>query len=70
MLCDKYMRLSPQERSLFIGNLLHAAQSDDNIFQSAEELINLAERKGLFDGVTIMPEREIINNEPSSHIAG
>ena len=57
MLCDKYRNLSPQEKSLFISNLQHVAQSDDSIFESALHLIELGKRKGLFDGVTIMPKR-------------
>ena len=55
MTCDKYNELTPIAKVHFIGELVHAAQSDDAIFTCCKDLIELAIRKGLFDGVVINP---------------
>ncbi len=54
--CNKYQELTPIEKIGFIGELLHAAQSDDEIFDMAQQLIKLATIMGVFEGVTINPE--------------
>lgn len=54
--CTKYQRLLPRERAKFIGELTHACQNDNKLFQMGKEIIRLAEEKGLFEGVVILPE--------------
>jgi len=53
--CEKYQALTPIEKITFIGELIHAAQSDNKVFDMANDLIKLAIIKGVFDGVTINP---------------
>lgn len=65
MLCDKYQRLVPKEKSNFIGELLHAVQSDDDFFDLAEEIIQLAYRRGLFNGVIINPPKPTNDHDES-----
>jgi len=57
-LCKKYEDLTPIERSSFIGQLVHATQSNDTIYEMAKDLIKLAILKGCFDGVKINPQVE------------
>lgn len=57
MLCTKYFNLVPIEKHAFIGELLHAVQSDDELFELAKDIITLATNKGLFNGVVINPPR-------------
>ena len=61
MLCTKYDELSHPEKVQFMGKLCHAAQSDNNLFEVAEELISLATKRGLFDSVIILPDHQ--NND-------
>ena len=56
MLCEKYTQLTPLERATYVGELVHAVQSDNGLFELGEEVIKLAILKGLFDGVKIMPD--------------
>ena len=56
MLCEKYDKLSHLDKTRFIGELCHASQSDNEIYDLAEGLISLAITKGLFKNVIIMPE--------------
>lgn len=55
-LCNKYNELSHYEKIIFIGQLVHCVQSDDVIFDMANDLINLAQVKGVMDGIKILPE--------------
>lgn len=61
-ICKNYEELTPFERVEFIGKLVHAVQSDEQAFNSANTIIGYSEENGVFDGVTILPERENINN--------
>ncbi|TXI13264.1 MAG: hypothetical protein E6Q68_01760 [Polynucleobacter sp.] len=56
MLSESYMLMSPMERFVYIGKLVHAAQSDEKSFAEGQELIRRAEERGTFEGVTIMPQ--------------
>jgi hypothetical protein len=61
MLCKSFQELSPEEKQIFIGELAHAVQSDENIFHYAQTIIGMAKRRGLFKNVTILseiPEKE------------
>lgn len=56
MNCTNYRQLTPIEKVMFIGKLHHAAQNDDDIFNICNEIIEGAEKKGLFEGVQIIPK--------------
>ncbi len=56
MLCDKYQQLSHIDKVKYIGSLIHAVQSSNNLFSLGEKLIQVAEDIGLFTGVTILPD--------------
>ena len=54
-LCDKYDNLSPVERLTLVGEVVHALQSDDEIFDDVQKIIRKAIIKGLFVGTVILP---------------
>lgn len=54
-LCNLFEQLTPLERSTYIGQLAHACMSDQDMFNLGKKLIEVAEAKGLFEGVTINP---------------
>lgn len=55
MICDKFNNLSPLEKVLFVGELIHAVQFDETSYTIGQEIISLAKRKGIFEGVVINP---------------
>jgi len=68
MNCENYLMLSNKEKMEMVGKIVHALQSDSETFNKVEMLIKKAERKGLFEGVTINPptitpdqDNELIN---------
>lgn len=61
MICEKYKALDHVGKILFIGSLQHACQTDDELFDMANIIIDLAHKKGLFKDVVIMPERIVEN---------
>ncbi len=65
MICEKYEVLSHPEKVQFLGKLCHAAQSDNTLFIHAEELIRLAELRGLFESVIILPNHQ--NNDDDNN---
>jgi len=56
MLCNKFAELTSREKVIFIGELTHACMNDDFMFDVGKQIINIAENKGLFDNVKIMPD--------------
>jgi len=56
MICKSYEEKTIPEKIIFTGKLLHAVMNDDNFHKFAEDIIKVAEEKGLFTGVTILPE--------------
>lgn len=56
MLCKKYDELSHFDKVTFIGELIHACQSDDSFFKQGEDIIKNAKQMGLFNGVVILPD--------------
>jgi hypothetical protein len=56
MLCKNYDDLSHVEKIIYIGELIHACQSDDHFFNLGELIIGSAKTKGTLDGVVILPE--------------
>jgi uncharacterized protein YdeI (BOF family) len=61
--CKEYQKLSTEEKVKMIGNLIHAVQNDAVCFMTARGMINGAKARGVFDGVTILPEteKELVN---------
>lgn len=57
MLCTKFSELSHYDKVKYIGELLHACQSDDFLYSIGENIIQTAKDTGLFDGVVILPEQ-------------
>ena len=58
-----YQNLLPKERQEFIGKIVHAIQSSNVCFYKAAELIDLGEYLKVFDGVTILPTENPLENE-------
>lgn len=58
MTCENYNKLTPVEKVIFTGQLLHACMNDDGLKELGDEIIKLAMLKGLFEGVKILPETE------------
>lgn len=57
MLCKNFSELSHFEKVKYIGELLHACQSDDFLYTVGENIIQTAKDSGLFEGVVILPEQ-------------
>ena len=57
----KYNALTIVEKIQFVGKSLHMIQTDIVAFDTMQELIEQGDRLGFFDGVKILPEREIEN---------
>lgn len=55
-LCKSYNDLSHFDKIQFVGELLHACQSDEYFFKLGEDIIKSAKDTGLFNGVVILPE--------------
>lgn len=55
-LCDKYDSLSPVERLTLVGEIVHALQSSDEIFDDVQKIIKKAILQGLFVGTVILPD--------------
>lgn len=58
MICKEFEELTPQEKTTYIGQLVHYVQSDSDMFKSGQLLIEVAKSKGLFDNVIINPSTE------------
>ena len=56
MLCKNFDSLSHYEKITYIGELLHACQSDNYFFELGNDIIRSAKDVGLFDGVKILPQ--------------
>lgn len=56
MLCKNYEELGHFDKILYIGELLHACQSDNEFFNKGKSIIDSAKKRGIFEGVTILPD--------------
>lgn len=56
MVCEQFDNLTPKEKTEYIGQVVHAIQSDKNLYEMGKEIIRLGNIKGLFEGVIIFPE--------------
>jgi len=64
MLCKSFEVLTIVEKVKFIGKINHLAQTYESVFNEVNNIINKAEKDGLFKDVTILPnEEEILENE-------
>lgn len=54
MICQKFEALSHYEKVQFLGKLTHASQSDDVLFEIANEIIRQGEVRGLFEKVSFL----------------
>ena len=63
MICKAYEEKTVLEKVVFTGRLLHAVLHDDRLHKIAEDIIKVAETKGLFQGVTILPND--FNEQPN-----
>lgn len=59
MICESYNNLTPFEKQQFVHKLHHIIMSDEDAFKAAQMWLKWAEKKGLLNGVEIMPERQI-----------
>lgn len=55
MNCQEYQKLTPLEKSNYVGSLIHACISDSKFYAIGEKLIQQAIKKGLFQNVVINP---------------
>jgi hypothetical protein len=55
-LCDKYFNLSALERSALIGQIVHAIQCSDEMFDFGQDIINMATLRGLYNEVVFHPK--------------
>ena len=55
-ICKSYENLTPVEKVIFIGKVVHCLQSDNYTFENIDYLIKKAERNGVLDGVKILPD--------------
>lgn len=69
MLCKKYSDLSHFEKVVYVGELLHSCQCDDELFELGGKLIEIAKAKGLMRGVVILPNKNLDDSENSTIFA-
>lgn len=55
MNCASYIALTPKEKTELIGKLVHAVQNSEICFSAAQEIVELAEKKGIFNDVIVNP---------------
>lgn len=56
MICEDYNQLSHADKIIFIGELLHSVQCDNELFQSAKTIIEIARLNNILTGVIILPQ--------------
>ena len=57
-LCKSYNELSHVDKIQFVGELLHACQSDEYFYNLAIDIIKSAKDTGIFNGVVILPMQQ------------
>ena len=57
MLCKEYQQLSHFEKIKYIGELVHACQTNNVLFDAGQKIIDVAKSKGVFDKATILPPK-------------
>jgi hypothetical protein len=56
MVCNSFDKLTPKEKTEYIGALVHCVQSHDQLFKIGKEIIEIGKQVGLFEGVKIFHE--------------
>jgi len=56
MICEEYDNLTPIEKATYIGELTHSCMNDSRLYAMGLKIIEAAIAKGIFSGVTVMPE--------------
>ena len=56
MICKEYDELTPVQKTIFIGELVHAAMNDSDLFRICQKVVDTAIVKGLFNGVQMIPD--------------
>lgn len=59
MLCKNYDSLSHFEKVVFVGELIHSCQCDDELFEIGKKIIDKAKEMGTLNGVVILPEKDL-----------
>jgi len=57
MLCKEYQELSHFEKIKYIGELVHACQTNNTLFETGLSIIEKAKSEGIFDKATILPPK-------------
>lgn len=60
MLCENYNKLSHAEKIVFIGELIHVVQNDNDYFDHAKKIIEIARESNRLKNVTILPTNQTI----------
>lgn len=60
--CESFEKLTPLERSNFVGAVVHLIQSDESYYLIGQRMIKSGNKKGLFIGVKINPQPIEQNN--------
>jgi len=60
MLCENYNQLSHAEKIIFIGELIHIVQNDNEYFNHAKKIIEIARENNRLKNVTILPTNQTI----------
>lgn len=53
MNCKLFLELTDHEKAVYMAELIHCCQSDNNLFVSGEMIIAMGKNKGLFENVKI-----------------
>lgn len=56
MICKEYESLGPFEKSIYIGQLIHAVQNESEFYELGKDLIMLATLKGIYRSVKFHPD--------------
>lgn len=62
MVCSKYSELTIPQRTVAIGELIHAFQSDNEAFIAMLDIVVDAKIRGVFKGVIVNPDRVQMND--------
>jgi len=68
MNCKLYSDLSIVDKYQLVGKAVHLLQNDQTACEIIKEMVQAAERKGLFEGVAILPEPEQNHIDTPSNI--
>lgn len=70
MNCEKYLALDDLDKAQYMASLIHACQSDNELFEKGMGLIEEGRVKGLFDRVKIGHQTNIQENGQETESTG